>query len=63
MDTLSHTLWGGGLFGSNPLTGSIGVAIAFPTLENVFDYVGVNFDGVTTSEYAALGQQAGTHGH
>ncbi len=37
------------------ITGSIGVAIAFPTLENVFDYVGVNFDGVTTSKYAGWG--------
>ena len=34
------------------ITGSIGVAIAFPTLENAFDHVGINFDGVTTSEYA-----------
>ncbi len=33
------------------ITGSIGVAVAFPTLENVFDYVGINFDGVTTSKY------------
>jgi protease-4 len=37
------------------ITGSIGVAIAFPTLENVYDYVGVNPDGVTTSEYAGWG--------
>lgn len=37
------------------ITGSIGVAIAFPTLENVFDYIGVNFDGVTTSENAGWG--------
>ena len=37
------------------ITGSIGVAIAFPTLENVFDYIGVNFDGVTTSEHAGWG--------
>lgn len=34
------------------ITGSIGVAIVFPTLENVFDYAGVHFDGVTTSQYA-----------
>jgi protease-4 len=34
------------------ITGSIGVAIAFPTLEGVFEYMGVNFDGVTTSEHA-----------
>ena len=34
------------------ITGSIGVAIAFPTLENAYDHVGVNPDGVTTSEYA-----------
>ncbi len=37
------------------ITGSIGVAIAFPTLENVYDYVGVNPDGVTTSKYAGWG--------
>jgi protease IV len=37
------------------ITGSIGVALAFPTLENVFDYIGVNFDGVTTSRYAGWG--------
>lgn len=37
------------------ITGSIGVAIAFPTLENVFEYIGVNFDGVTTSEQAGWG--------
>ena len=34
------------------ITGSIGVAIALPTLENVMEYIGVNFDGVTTSKYA-----------
>jgi len=28
------------------------VAIALPTLENVMEYIGVNFDGVTTSKYA-----------
>ncbi len=33
------------------ITGSIGVAIAIPTLENVMDYVGVNFDGVVTSKH------------
>ena len=33
------------------ITGSIGVAIALPTLENAMDYIGVNFDGVVTSEY------------
>jgi protease-4 len=37
------------------ITGSIGVAVAFPTLENLFDYVGVHFDGVTTSEHAGWG--------
>jgi protease-4 len=41
------------------ITGSIGVAIAFPTLENVFDYAGVNFDGVTTSEHAGWGMNLG----
>jgi protease-4 len=35
------------------ITGSIGVAIAFPTFENVTDYIGVNFDGVVTSRYGA----------
>jgi protease-4 len=34
------------------ITGSIGVAIVFPTLENLYDYVGINVDGVTTSEHA-----------
>jgi protease-4 len=34
------------------ITGSIGVAILFPTLEKVYDYLGINSDGVTTSEFA-----------
>tara|TARA_B110000196_G_scaffold291665_1_gene278741 strand:- start:1451 stop:3268 length:1818 start_codon:yes stop_codon:yes gene_type:complete len=34
------------------ITGSIGVAIAIPTAENAFDYVGIDFDGVVTSKYA-----------
>ncbi|MBD62979.1 MAG: signal peptide peptidase SppA [Gammaproteobacteria bacterium] len=33
------------------ITGSIGVAIAIPTLENAMQYIGVNFDGVVTSKY------------
>jgi len=33
------------------ITGSIGVAIALPTLENVMDYIGINFDGVVTSKH------------
>ena len=33
------------------ITGSIGVAIALPTLENAMDYIGVNFDGVFTSKH------------
>ena len=33
------------------ITGSIGVAIALPTLENAIDYIGVNFDGVVTSKH------------
>ena len=33
------------------ITGSIGVAIAIPTLENAMGYIGVNFDGVVTSKY------------
>lgn len=37
---------------STTITGSIGVAVLFPTLENVYDYIGINSDGVTTSEYA-----------
>ena len=36
---------------STTITGSIGVAIALPTLENAMDYIGVNFDGVTTSKH------------
>ena len=34
------------------ITGSIGVAVTIPTLENVFDWAGVNFDGVQTGEHA-----------
>ncbi|MEK9650197.1 MAG: signal peptide peptidase SppA [Gammaproteobacteria bacterium] len=34
------------------ITGSIGVAIAFPTAENSFDFIGMDFDGVVTSKYA-----------
>lgn len=34
------------------ITGSIGVAVAFPTFENLLDYIGVNYDGVTTSDRA-----------
>ncbi len=37
------------------ITGSIGVAVVFPTLENVMEYIGVNADGVTTSRYAGWG--------
>jgi len=33
------------------ITGSIGVAIAIPTLEDAMDYIGVNFDGVVTSKH------------
>jgi protease-4 len=44
---------------STTITGSIGVAIAFPTLENVFDYIGVHFDGVTTSKFAGWGINQG----
>ena len=33
------------------ITGSIGVAIAIPTLENAMDYIGVNYDGVVTSKH------------
>ncbi len=34
------------------ITGSIGVAVAFPTLEKSLDHIGVSLDGVTTSEHA-----------
>jgi len=34
------------------ITGSIGVAIVIPTLEDAMDYIGVNFDGVVTSKNA-----------
>ena len=34
------------------VTGSIGVAVALPTLENAMDYIGINFDGVVTSKNA-----------
>ena len=33
------------------ITGSIGVAIALPTLENAMDFIGVKFDGVVTSKH------------
>ena len=36
----------------NTITGSIGVALAIPTLEKAMDYIGVNYDGVTTSRFA-----------
>ena len=39
----------------NTITGSIGVAVVFPTIENTLDYIGVNPDGVTTSKHAAWG--------
>ena len=38
------------------ITGSIGVAIALPTLENTMDYIGVNFDGVVTSKHGGWDQ-------
>ena len=41
------------------ITGSIGVAVAFGTLENVFDYAGIHSDGVTTSKYAGWGIEQG----
>ncbi len=34
------------------ITGSIGVAVAFPTIENTLDHIGVKLDGVTTSRHA-----------
>lgn len=37
------------------ITGSIGVAVVFPTIENTLDYLGINYDGVTTSEHAGWG--------
>ncbi len=37
------------------ITGSIGVAVAFPTAENLLDYLGINYDGVTTSKHAGWG--------
>jgi len=37
------------------ITGSIGVAVAFPTIENVLDHIGINLDGVTTSVNAGWG--------
>lgn len=39
----------------NTITGSIGVAVAFPTFENLFEYIGIHYDGVTTSEKAGWG--------
>ncbi len=40
---------------STTLTGSIGVAVAFPTFENALDHIGVHFDGVATSRHAGWG--------
>jgi protease-4 len=34
------------------ITGSIGVAVAFPTVENALEHIGINLDGVTTSANA-----------
>jgi protease-4 len=34
------------------ITGSIGVAVAFPTIENALDHIGIKLDGVTTSANA-----------
>ncbi|MEM0955000.1 MAG: signal peptide peptidase SppA [Pseudomonadota bacterium] len=34
------------------ITGSIGVALAIPTLEDAMEYIGVNYDGVVTSRFA-----------
>ena len=55
----------GGMFVSAPadrifahpttITGSIGVAIAFPTFENSLDHLGISSDGVTTSRFAGWG--------
>jgi protease-4 len=36
----------------NTITGSIGVAVAFPTFENLLEHIGVHYDGVTTSDRA-----------
>ena len=43
------------------ITGSIGVAMVIPTLENLLDYVGIHFDGVTTSEHAGWGINRGVN--
>jgi protease IV len=45
------------------ITGSIGVAVAFPTMENLFDYIGVHFDGVTTSAHAGWSPVQGVNAH
>ena len=34
------------------ISGSIGVAVAFPSFERTFEWAGINFDGYTTSEHA-----------
>jgi len=41
------------------ITGSIGVAVVIPTLENLFAYLGIHTDGVTTSDYAGWSLQQG----
>lgn len=41
------------------VTGSIGVALPIPTLENLFEFAGINFDGVQTSQHAGWGPSLG----
>lgn len=43
------------------ITGSIGVALAIPTFENLYDYVGIQVDGVTTSEHAGWSVNQGVN--
>lgn len=37
------------------IVGSIGVAVIFPTAENLFDFAGIHFDGVATAEHGGWG--------
>ena len=39
------------------ITGSIGVSLVVPTVERLYEWAGIHFDGVRTSEYGAWSQR------
>ena len=44
------------IFGGGKLPSpAIGVAVAFPTAENLYDYLGIQHDGVTSQQTHGLG--------